>query len=144
MKKSCAKRLRNEKKAVHLQPKTTMVPWMSGLVNGLQNRLQQFESARHLTKEGIASQHDDAVPSSFSRFPPGWAMGNAQRAMDYSFKISGKQMPALLTLQPSGAQRPIITSCGSVSVKWTHHQSIRAGHPMDSSVPFTANRTFVS
>ena len=25
-----------------------MVPWMSGLVNGLQNRLQQFESARHL------------------------------------------------------------------------------------------------
>ena len=27
-----------------------MVPWMSGLVNGLQNRLQQFESARHLQK----------------------------------------------------------------------------------------------
>ena len=26
------------------------VPWMSGLVNGLQNRLQQFESARHLSK----------------------------------------------------------------------------------------------
>ena len=25
------------------------VPWMSGLVNGLQNRLQQFESARHLS-----------------------------------------------------------------------------------------------
>ena len=24
------------------------MPWMSGLVNGLQNRLQQFESARHL------------------------------------------------------------------------------------------------
>ena len=28
-----------------------LVPWMSGLVNGLQNRLQQFESARHLTKK---------------------------------------------------------------------------------------------
>ena len=25
-----------------------MVPWMSGLVNGLQNRLRRFESARHL------------------------------------------------------------------------------------------------
>ena len=48
MKKSCAKCLKNEKKAVHLHPQTKMVPWMSGLVNGLQNRLQQFESARHL------------------------------------------------------------------------------------------------
>ena len=28
----------------------TLVPWMSGLVNGLQNRLRRFESARHLTK----------------------------------------------------------------------------------------------
>ncbi len=28
--------------------KTAMVPWMSGLVNGLQNRLRRFESARHL------------------------------------------------------------------------------------------------
>ena len=27
------------------------VPWMSGLVNGLQNRLQQFESARHLSQK---------------------------------------------------------------------------------------------
>ena len=27
-----------------------MVPWMSGLVNGLQNRLRRFESARHLIK----------------------------------------------------------------------------------------------
>ena len=26
------------------------VPWMSGLVNGLQNRLRRFESARHLIK----------------------------------------------------------------------------------------------
>ena len=31
--------------------KSKMVPWMSGLVNGLQNRLQQFESARHLQKK---------------------------------------------------------------------------------------------
>lgn len=29
-----------------------LVPWMSGLVNGLQNRPRRFESARHLdTKE---------------------------------------------------------------------------------------------
>ncbi len=28
--------------------KTATVPWMSGLVNGLQNRLRRFESARHL------------------------------------------------------------------------------------------------
>lgn len=27
---------------------TATVPWMSGLVNGLQNRLRRFESARHL------------------------------------------------------------------------------------------------
>ena len=27
-----------------------MVPWMSGLVNGLQNRLRRFESARHLRR----------------------------------------------------------------------------------------------
>ncbi len=26
-----------------------MVPWMSGLVTGLQNRLRRFESARHLS-----------------------------------------------------------------------------------------------
>ena len=41
-----------------------MVPWMSGLVNGLQNRLRRFESARHLTKYGkqrakLLSQNDD-------------------------------------------------------------------------------------
>ncbi len=45
--------------------------------------------------------------------------------MDYSLKISGKQMPALLTLQSSGAQRPIVTSCGSLKVKRTHHPSIK-------------------
>ena len=27
-----------------------MVPWMSGLVSGLQNHVRQFESARHLPK----------------------------------------------------------------------------------------------
>ena len=27
-----------------------LVPWMSGLVNGLQNRVRRFESARHLYK----------------------------------------------------------------------------------------------
>ena len=38
---------------------------MSGLVNGLQNRLQQFESARHLTRKGVKSQ--DLTPFSLSR-----------------------------------------------------------------------------
>ncbi len=28
-----------------------MVPWMSGLVSGLQNRVRRFESARNLTKK---------------------------------------------------------------------------------------------
>ena len=37
----------NEKQT-HLQNK--MVPWMSGLVTGLQNRLHPFESGRHLQK----------------------------------------------------------------------------------------------
>ena len=38
-----------------LDPET--VPWMSGLVSGLQNRPQQFESARHLHKnEGLDVQ----------------------------------------------------------------------------------------
>lgn len=31
------------------------VPWMSGLVSGLQNRLRRFESARHLTKTRAAN-----------------------------------------------------------------------------------------
>lgn len=31
--------------------KTKMVPWMSGLVTGLQNRLHPFESGRHLSKK---------------------------------------------------------------------------------------------
>ena len=41
----------NENKNVTLQSqKRKMVPWMSGLVNGLQNRLQRFESACHLKR----------------------------------------------------------------------------------------------
>ncbi len=38
----------NDKKAYLCTRKTKTVPWMSGLVNGLQNRLRRFESARHL------------------------------------------------------------------------------------------------
>ena len=42
----------NKKIVVPLHPQTEkrykLVPWMSGLVNGLQNRLRRFESARHL------------------------------------------------------------------------------------------------
>ena len=29
------------------------VPWMSGLVSGLQNRVRRFESARNLKQQGI-------------------------------------------------------------------------------------------
>ena len=33
-----------------------MVPWMSGLVSGLQNRVRRFESARNLQiEEGLES-----------------------------------------------------------------------------------------
>lgn len=31
------------------------VPWMSGLVSGLQNHVRQFESARHLSKNKIGT-----------------------------------------------------------------------------------------
>ena len=31
-------------------PKEELVPWMSGLVSGLQNRVRRFESARYLNK----------------------------------------------------------------------------------------------
>ena len=33
-----------------------MVPWMSGLVNGLQNRQRRFESARYLAKERLLAR----------------------------------------------------------------------------------------
>ena len=46
-----AKHLVIQRKVVPLQRKNKMVPWMSGLVNGLQNRLRQFESARHLFRK---------------------------------------------------------------------------------------------
>ena len=34
-----------------------MVPWMSGLVSGLQNRVRRFESARNLTKKAKCTMH---------------------------------------------------------------------------------------
>ncbi len=34
-----------------------MVPWMSGLVSGLQNRVRRFESARNLTKKAKCVVH---------------------------------------------------------------------------------------
>ena len=44
----------NENKNVTLQSqKRKMVPWMSGLVNGLQNRLRRFESARDLLRAAM-------------------------------------------------------------------------------------------
>lgn len=41
----------DKRKAVSLHPLIKKVPWMSGLVNGLQNRLRRFESARHLSHD---------------------------------------------------------------------------------------------
>ena len=34
--------------------KCFLVPWMSGLVSGLQNRVRRFESARYLSKSPIS------------------------------------------------------------------------------------------
>ena len=49
-----------------------LVPWMSGLVNGLQNRERRFESARHLKKsldticvEGFLFFMSDDFPKPF-------------------------------------------------------------------------------
>lgn len=36
------------KNYVSLQPQKDKVPWMSGLVSGLQNHVRRFESARYL------------------------------------------------------------------------------------------------
>lgn len=36
------------KKYISLQPQKDKVPWMSGLVSGLQNHVRRFESARYL------------------------------------------------------------------------------------------------
>ena len=51
LEKNSKKSLLESKKTLTLQNfsgKPILVPWMSGLVNGLQNRLRRFESARHL------------------------------------------------------------------------------------------------
>ena len=42
-----------------------MVPWMSGLVSGLQNRARRFESARNLNPEGWLINFNQ--PSGFTR-----------------------------------------------------------------------------
>ncbi len=47
------KSLQVQKKVVPLQRKNKMVPWMSGLVSGLQNQPRRFESARHLQKKKV-------------------------------------------------------------------------------------------
>ena len=55
----------NKKIVVPLHPQTEkrykLVPWMSGLVNGLQNRLRRFESARHL-HSNVWNLIKDGVP----------------------------------------------------------------------------------
>ena len=52
LERKCAKCLAERKKGCNFAAqKPRMVPWMSGLVNGLQNRLRRFESARHLLTE---------------------------------------------------------------------------------------------
>ena len=52
------------------------VPWMSGLVNGLQNRLQQFESARHLPSGNLSTEvpafHLSFFISHFPTYLPTW------------------------------------------------------------------------
>ena len=51
VRKKSAKNLLNKNKTITFAATfKEMVPWMSGLVNGLQNRLRRFESARHLLK----------------------------------------------------------------------------------------------
>ena len=42
------KSLQVKEKCLPLHSQNEMVPWMSGLVYGLQNRPRRFESARHL------------------------------------------------------------------------------------------------
>ena len=49
--KSTTFALANEKQP---RSKHNMVPWMSGLVTGLQNRLHPFESGRHLQKKAVS------------------------------------------------------------------------------------------
>lgn len=46
--KKTGKNLVVQKIVLPLHSLNNKVPWMSGLVNGLQNRLRRFESARHL------------------------------------------------------------------------------------------------
>ena len=46
--KKANKNFGKQNKSTTFAAQNERVPWMSGLVNGLQNRLQQFESARHL------------------------------------------------------------------------------------------------
>lgn len=50
--KNAADSLAISKYVLPLQPQTrNKVPWMSGLVSGLQNRVRRFESARNLQKQ---------------------------------------------------------------------------------------------
>ena len=43
-----SKKSRTFATAIEKQVQRTSVPWMSGLVSGLQNRVRRFESARNL------------------------------------------------------------------------------------------------
>ncbi len=45
-------RVRRFESARHLPLGSLSVPWMSGLVSGLQNRVRRFESARNLVRKG--------------------------------------------------------------------------------------------
>ena len=46
-----------------------MVPWMSGLVYGLQNRPRRFESARHLRKKKADGDFHQPFTISFNHYP---------------------------------------------------------------------------
>ena len=51
-------------------PENQEVPWMSGLVYGLQNRLRRFESARHLTGKFEDARRRYVIVRSTSFVPP--------------------------------------------------------------------------
>ena len=66
--KKCWKYLAERKKwCIFASAKDDTVPWMSGLVNGLQNRLRRFESARHLSENRKGSIHANRWVLSFFR-----------------------------------------------------------------------------
>ena len=56
-----------------------LVPWMSGLVSGLQNRVRRFESARNLNNPSqIISERDFFWVRSARALSNGWKRSNVK------------------------------------------------------------------